>query len=175
MVVSSRESPKFKPVIEEIFERKVSSYCVVPMFDDAMQLKGLGILVKFHDPPICIPSRDEEFALQYFSPLMLRSVSVALSFERAKKHAEWLRRHSSVDSHQQYVMACALGRDVYSRISWLKKYIFIRLSSEEVRVHAVPPTSMKTRADAAGNPADEAATAEASPCLSRVEDGCRQL
>lgn len=102
MLVSYRESPKFKPVVEEIFERKVSSYCVVPMFDDGKLLKGnldsvgLGLLVKFHDPPISIPSRDEEFALQYFSPLVLRSVSVALSFERSKKHAEWLRRHNHV-------------------------------------------------------------------------------
>ena len=102
MLVGNRESPKFKPVVEEIFERKVSSYCVVPMFDDAKLLKGtresagLAVLVKFHDPPIRIPSRDEEFALQYFSPLVLRAVSVALSLERSKKHADWFRKHNHV-------------------------------------------------------------------------------
>lgn len=40
VLVANRDSPKFQPVMEEIFERKVASYCVVPMFDDAKLLKG---------------------------------------------------------------------------------------------------------------------------------------
>lgn len=128
--------------------------------------------MKYHDPPISIPSRDEEYSLQYFSPLVLRAVSVALSFERSKKHADWLRRHNSVAARDQYIMACSLGTDVYSRIAWLKKYMFIRLNTEEVRVHAVPPTAMCSREANRGSSPGPDGTLYADDCsyLSRVEE-----
>ena len=73
-------------------------------------------------------------------------------------------------------MACSLGTDVYSRICWLKKYVFIRLNTEEVHVLAVPPTARRTRPDPAENPAaeEDQVYVEETVQLCRVEDERRQ-
>ena len=96
-------SNRFGDFLEKLFEKKINSFYLLPMFDDMKVLKGIAAVIKRYDPPIMIEERDHEYSLQYFSPIVLRAISISLSFERSKKHGSWLKKHNNVSSdHEVY-------------------------------------------------------------------------